>query len=479
MLKKSASLLIVVCLLLLCGCSGTPDTLDESSSSQAISSAPSPEPELDSAPESPSSTLPEDLTEGPSPTPELTEREEKWYEDLDYLRDQYVTLHPAPFRYVSEEEFDYQLEQLKRRIPELSDTDMFFEIKKIVAGFCDVHTSVSTGPNYLYDRIFPFGWISFGEKVYLYMYDEKYNELLEPYFLREIVAVNGVDMKYICQKASELLYPTNSWYNKERFLYYFYLPALFDWVGCDHQEGYTFHILNEDNQVELVEIPVVPPHVDIEYNYYPEGFSFPESFWETDSNYAKYIEDARGGIVYLQFSYMGDAGLKAYQEFFDTATALLKDNPDCKLVVDLRNNSGGNSDVQIYTRQKTLDWKKLPIGKTYVLTNGFMMSAAIDMSTIFKEELGGITVGEPTGQYPASFGNSLSPQQMIILPNSQIPVFIADMWWNGMHPEDFITNENQMPYEWQNTVLPDVYVSMDVEDFRQGKDSVIEWVTEH
>lgn len=481
MLKKSAFLLIVVCLLLLCGCSGTPGTLDEPSNSQAISSAPSPEPELDSAPESPSPTLPADLAAEPSPAPELTKREEKWYEDLDYLRDQYVTLHPDPFCYVSEEEFDFRLEQLKSRILELSDSDMYFEIKKLIAGFCDPHTAASM-PEFVYNRIFPFEEISFGEKVYLYAYGEDYSELLAPYFLREIVAVNGIDMSYIRQKASELAYPTNSWYSKEYYSNLSDFSAFFDWMGCDHQEGYTFHILNEDNQVELVEIPALqytPETMARMYNSFPEGFSFPQSFRERATNRAEYIEDERGGIVYLQFSYMGDAGLKAYQEFFDTATALLKDNPDCKLVVDLRNNSGGNSDVQIYTRQKTLDWKKLPIGKTYVLTNGFMMSAAIDMSTIFKEELGGITVGEPTGQYPASFGNAKSPRQVVNLPNSQIPVYIADMWWNGMHSEDYLRNENNFPYEWQNTVLPDVYVSMDVEDFRQGKDSVIEWVMEH
>ena len=481
MLKKSAFISIAVCLLLLCSCSVTPDTLDESSSSQTISSAPSPEPELDSAPESPSPTLSADLAAEPSPAPELTEREEKWYEDLDYLRDQYVTLHPNPFCYVSEEEFDYQLEQLRNRISELSDADIYFEIEKIVAGFCDPHT-VANAPEFVYNRIFPFDVISFGEKTYLYVYGEDYSELLAPYFLREIVAVNGIDMSYIRQKASELFYPTNSWYNKEHFTYLFYLPAFFDWVGCDHQEGYTFHILNEDNQVELVEIPAVqytPETMERMYNSYPEGFSFPQSFRETATNRAEYVEDERGGYVYLLFSYMKDGHMRTYDEFFDTATALLKNHPNCKLVIDLRKNSGGDSNVQLFTRQRMLDWQTLPIGKTYILTGGFMMSAAIDMNTIFKEELGGITVGEPTGQFPATFGNSKTPRQVVNLPNSQIPIFIADMWWQGMHPEDYLHNENYFPYEWQNTVLPDVYVSMDAEDFRQGKDSVIEWVMEH
>ena len=37
-------------------------------------------------------------------------------------------------------------------------------------------------------------------------------------------------------------------------------------------------------------------------------------------------------------------------------------------------------------------------------------------------------------------------------------------------------DENGKWYEWENTILPDVYVSQDIDDIRQGKDSVIEWV---
>lgn len=461
MLRKLTSLFAAVCLLLLWGCSGPSDYQAPLSD---LSSEPGPSAGLTPA--------------APETAAELSAREKAWREDLEFLRAKYKELHPAPFKYVSEEEFDFRLEQLKRRIPELSDTDMYFEIRKLVAGFCDVHTT-ATGPDYLYERLFPFSVISLGEKVYMYLYDEKYAGLLEPCFLREIVAVNGVDMSYIRQKASELLYPTNSWYNKEYLPYYFYLPALLDWAGCGHQEGYTFHILNEDNQVELIEVPVVTGAVDLAYDCCPKDFSVPESFRETAQNYAKYIGDERGGCVYIRFSHMAEGSKGPYDELLGAAAALLKEHPNSKLAVDLRGNSGGNSNVQLFTRQIISDWGGLPIEKTYIITGGFMMSAAIDLSTVFKEGLDGITVGEPTGQFPGTFGNSASSPRTICLPNSQISVYIADMWHSGMHPEEYSHNENGFPYEWQNTVLPDVYVSADAGDFRQGRDSVIEWILEH
>ena len=71
------------------------------------------------------------------------------------------------------------------------------------------------------------------------------------------------------------------------------------------------------------------------------------------------------------------------------------------------------------------------------------------------------------------------------MPHPQIGVQIADLWWNpveelarwGAQPiADECYNENGRLYPWENTILPDVYVYQDIEDIRQGKDSVLEWV---
>ena len=62
---------------------------------------------------------------------------------------------------------------------------------------------------------------------------------------------------------------------------------------------------------------------------------------------------------------------------------------------------------------------------------------------------------------------------------------LSNAWWDsaedmpefGVLPvyEEYY-DENGRLYPWENTILPDVYVYQDIEDIRQGKDSVIEWV---
>lgn len=285
-------------------------------------------------------------------------------------------------------------------------------------------------------------------------------------------------MSYIRQKADSLCYPANIWFGKERYKYLFNIPSFFDWVGCDCKEGYTFHILNEDNVLELVEVPAIPYTQDtnIACEAHPEGFSLPQSFLQADTNHAEYIEDERGGYVYLAFPDMHFGKRRVeVEELLDDAAELLRAHPNCKLVVDLRKNSGGDATFQRVTRNCIQTWKEFPMGQTYILTNGYMASASIDLITVFKEELGSITVGEPTGQYHGTFGN----RQYLHLPNSKIDIVLADEWFPGLHPEEHDKNPNGLPYVWQNTVLPDVYVPLDVEDLRQGKDSMVEWVLEH
>lgn len=48
----------------------------------------------------------------------------------------------------------------------------------------------------------------------------------------------------------------------------------------------------------------------------------------------------------------------------------------------------------------------------------------------------------------------------------------------GLTPVEEYYDEDGKLFEWENAILPDVFVYQDIEDVRQGKDSVIEWVLE-
>ena len=236
------------------------------------------------------------------PVSELSERDRNWINDIHYLQNHYKKYHPDPFYLCSEEEFDQEIDWLCQHVDSLSDNDIFFELSAILAGMGDIHTNISL-PDSFYDDLFPIGVSYFGGRLYLRFYLKGY-EQFEPYLLREIVAVNGVDISYLEQKFESIINPDNTWVSRETFCTHYFIPAFFDWAGCGYQDGYTFQILDENQQVQSVEVPFVS---SVEYEATPKVFpkSWAYLFDVEEGNRAEYHEGDNGGYVFINFVLMG------------------------------------------------------------------------------------------------------------------------------------------------------------------------------
>lgn len=434
-------------------------------------------PDSDFIPEEPAVTEPE---ETPEPEPELdsalSQRDRDWIEDIEYLRTEYKARHLDPFYLVSEAEFDWKVEQLISKVDQLSDEDMYFEIRALVAGMGDTHTYVST-PESLYDRQFPIGARYFGDKLYLTVYLEGY-EQFAPYLLHEIVAVNGIDITYLEQKAASLFNPFNHWLGKEGFSYFF-LPAFFDWAGCDYKEGYTIEILNDNREVESIEAPLITSE-DVMNGTRVRHENWDALFSTEGKNWVGYYDGENGGYIYMSLARLPFSAPSSLWLLAIEVNKQREAHPECgKLVVDLRLCPGGDgSDLVAFEENIEM----LRMEQVYVLTSGYSASAATITMAFFKQELGAVLVGEPTGQFPYAFHLSSSWLEPAVLPHSQIIFTISDHLFDPEEVTDWAPvveahyDEDGKLYPWENTILPDVYVYQDIDDIRQGKDSVLEWV---
>ena len=458
MRKRICLFLLAFCLLLISCTSADPTGTD------AVS-------EPDVSEEQPAEPDTEVLSESEDDTaPELSERDQNWINDIKYLQERYKTYHPDPFYLCSEEEFDWKFDWLCQNVDSLSDNDIFFELTAIIAGMGDIHTYVLPLDS-LYDYLFPFGVQYYDGRLYLTAYMEGY-EQLEPYLLREIVAVNGADISYLERKFESIINPNNKWNSREIFCGKYFVPAFFDWADCGSQDSYTFQILDENQKVQSVEVPLVSyTEFTAARLVIPEGWSFSE-----EGNQAKYREGENGGYVYIDLKQLKGLDEAHFLEVFEEAAGLLEDHPNCgKLVIDLRYNPGGSMTLSLSSLRKGIQiLKEHSIDQAYILTGGYTMSAAINCIGLLKEELNAVTVGEPTGQFTSFFAYSYDVE--IVLPRSQISVLIATMWYDGNDFAGAVYDENGRLYEWEDTILPDVYIHPDIEDARQGKTSALEWV---
>ena len=451
MKKRSCAFLLALCLLLTaCGCdsgSAEPSTIPLTPAPESTTPAAEPSPE---------------------PTPELSQREKDWIEDIEFLRKEYKAQHMDPFYLRSEAESDWALDHLISQVGELSDNDIALEIVSFIAGMGDAHSfAFPAAP--LFERRFPAAARYYDGKLYLTACLEGF-EQLKPYLLHEIVAVNGVDIAHFNQKANGIANSFNSWNSRQTAASHYFLPAFFDWAGCDYTEGYTFQILNDNREVELVEMPVVTSG-----EYSAGKWIYPEN-WKNRrvGNYAEYVDGENGGYVYMTVDQPLPGAKYSFKRLAETVGELLAGHPDCtKLAVDLRGNPGGDASMVEPLRENA---QLMEAEHVYVLTDGGSCSASITFLAFFKNELGSAIVGEPTGQFTSFFHMSSSEYEPLVLPHSQILVYLSDTWHDGDPIVEEYCDENGRLYGWENTILPDVYVYQDVEDVRQGKDSVLEWV---
>ncbi len=412
----------------------------------------------------------------PSPSPSsgspaaLSQRERDWAEDLDFFREKYEELHPDPFYFRSEEEFHWELSRLKGEISRLTDEAVSFELCRILAGMGDGHSFVAL-PDSVRDRGFPVKLRFFGEELCLCSYAGGHEEFA-PYLLNRVVSIGGADAAFLRKKAEELIQPGNAWSGKELFPFYF-SPAFLEWAGCPAVEGgCALGVLDEDGRAREIPLPVLSGE-ELDGLSWTEPESFSSLPYLRGGNWAEYR--AEENAVVLCFSEMGSREGAPYEALFEETLKLLRDHPGCGLLIDLRSHPGGLTDPLEYVRQYARLFREALSGPAYVAVGGFTASAGVETALIFRRELNALLIGEPTGQFHAFFAATGFVSQFT-LPHSGLECTVSTEWVDGKEPESILYDRDGKLYPWENTVLPDVYLSNTLENARQGRDPVLEWI---
>ena len=135
------------------------------------------------------------------------------------------------------------------------------------------------------------------------------------------------------------------------------------------------------------------------------------------------------------------------------------------LIVDLRLNGGGNF---ITGRHQMVDpaRRRLAAGtlrQVIALIGNSTFSAAMVNAIDFRTRCGAVLVGEPIGERP----NSFSERRVTRLPHSRIGVTYSVRWYA-------FRSDRASP-----TVMPDARVEPTWDDWRAGRDPVLEWAVAH
>lgn len=386
--------------------------------------------------------------------------------DVDSLRSWIDRIHPAPYRFHSAAEFDSAATDLRKRIDGMPDHHVPIELHGILALLGDGHSELAALPPSLrgsglalFIRRFAEGWfVTTGHTDHAAL------------FGRPIVSIGGVPMPELVRRLEPYLPADNpmdrldaigNWLRNARVLQFVGIPAA---AGRE----IPFEIVEPDGSRRSVPVavrPVVrlgPEWTDIEKHLNPD---VPEPlFRRLDGNYAcRHLPRER--TVYIVFNEVrDDEDLPPIADFFPAALTFAERSPAERLVLDIRENGGGNLDLNAPIIRSIIRSRFDAPGRLYVIIGGDTFSAAMHLAVTLERIAHPIFVGVPTAGRPNSAGDT----RELILPASEIEIEISELFWQQSDPRD------DRPW-----ITPDIPATPTMRDRLDGRDAALEAALRH
>jgi hypothetical protein len=139
------------------------------------------------------------------------------------------------------------------------------------------------------------------------------------------------------------------------------------------------------------------------------------------------------GLLYFQFSAIVDKPEEDLASFCHRLFKFIADNPVKYLVIDLRENGGGDNTLILPLIHGLLTSDKVNrTGHLFVIVGRNTFSAAMNTATALERETHPIFVGEPTGSRP----NHVGEGTLIRLPCTGMQVGCSTLLWQDSDPRD-------------------------------------------
>ncbi|KUK67303.1 MAG: hypothetical protein XD87_0214 [candidate division WS6 bacterium 36_33] len=327
--------------------------------------------------------------------------------DLDYFSTQLIKMHPNPFKYIKKGEFLSYLEELKTSSEEVGLEEVGIRLMKLLARLKDGHTELGASDNVLGTLNYPFKFKYVNNEYYVVSASEEYKQ----YLGFELLNINDKSISEI-ENLLRVIIPIE---NETSLRYYLPTklvePKLLNYFGIVNgndvkfvfqkgKEKITVEVTALDYNTELIDINGTIKELDVTLDR-------KDVYWIKDMPELE--------AVYVQYNECKEReDYKMSQVVKD-----IKNFNRKKLVIDLRNNKGGDSDVLNpllnYIRKNQ---NKI---KIFVLIGVDTYSSAIYNLVQLSRFKNVLTIGDIPHGNPTHYGQVKS----FVLPNSKLRIFTS------------------------------------------------------
>lgn len=380
-----------------------------------------------------------------------------WRADLDQLHEALERLHPDPFRQFPRSALRRAWQQRRAVLGELAPWARLAELIKLPALLADGHTRVlgTDGPGGIDDLLprLPIDVRWYEDGLFVHAAHPDWSELVGARLAR----VGAVSWVTALDELTALVSRENVW--RARAV----APRLLTRAPLLHGLGIAAPgpVVATEIGGAAVELPVLAPE--------PGGPAWERAPAEERSTLDRWdaslstfaLADAPDVFV-MKYDRARDEPDATLAERFATAFAELDDSGARCLVVDLRNNSGGDSRLNwplVYGIRERSHINRR--GSLFVLIGRGTFSAAMHCLTALERHTNPICVGEPTGTSPNHFGDAVEQR----LERTGLAVGISSLWW-----------QESLPYDTRSAVVPEIAVSYRIDDRLARRDAALEAV---
>lgn len=413
-------------------------------------------------------------------TPERVLSAEQFREGVRLVHRTMIERSPAPYHAFARERIDAEVARLLGRSSPLTEGEAFIALSRLVGMLRGGHSWVSLDDDtQLFSRSVPLRFWRFSDGIYVRAAAPEFSALVGA----RLLAVNGVPIDAAWARILDGV-GDGGQIAEGRAPIYAGMPDFLRALGIGRSNSEIDFVFRLASGREMRRtIPARQYRTYSEAYYAAQGWTTPAGWVEpegarrarwyarrNDAFWYEYWPD--NGTIYAQFNIATTDPDNPFDPVNDRLRPMLLEvfarasQPDVnRLIIDLRNNNGGNSALwQPIVHGIVRTARLSEPGRLFVVVGRLTESAAVAWATRIEGNSRAIFVGEPTASPPNFFNDPAGPRrERFNVPGSAINFRIANMreYWSDSEDD-------------RAAIYPDLPVSLSWADFSSGRDPDLE-----
>jgi hypothetical protein len=380
--------------------------------------------------------------------PHLNLTPAQWHEDVRALGIELPKRHANAFFSLSRAEFDGEIAALDKRANTANGDEMFVGLQQIAKSIGDGHTGIVAPAD---RRVMPIEINRFGEDFRITSAGTGLDRALGT----RILKIGGMPVSLVWARVMTLT-PRAELNELREGDALIYLARGYALHGLDviADRNHAVYTLEDDSgRVFDLDVRGLKPGEDAKL----KSLTSPLALRSQNPDAPFWCENlAPDHAVYCAWRSYQDLHANAHAMF-----ALIDSARPRKLIIDMRDNGGGDNTVGYSELVKPIEARAdiNARGHLYVLIGPLTFSAAMNNAAQFRDESKAILVGQTIGERP----NSYQEPRQFRLPNSRLVVRASTLWY-------------AFRKKGPNVVAPEKEIIPSWNDTKGGRDPVLDWV---